>query len=83
MLAVLEKIAERQKNRPVTQRLARGYFDEGRAGIIFCSNLDNKKCLALFEGRAELIQLDDPIPLSPDMTAFQNVCHEFNLKIVN
>ena len=72
----------RKKDRNLTQKIARGYFDEGRAGISFSSHLDKKNCLALFEGRADLLQLDDPIPLSPDMTAFHKVCEEFHLQIV-
>src|SRR3989338_2914420 len=66
----------RKKNRSLTQKIARGYFDDGRAGISFDSHLDYKNCLALFEGRANLRELDDPIQLSPDMKAFQNVCKE-------
>ncbi len=72
----------RKKDRSITQQIARGYFDEGRAGISFNSHLDRQNCLALFEGRAVLVNIDEPITLSPDMTAFQEVCSEFQLQIV-
>lgn len=71
----------RKKDRAVTQYLSRAYFDEGKAGIRFKSHLDNKECIALFEGRAELVPAGEPIKLTPTLSPFQEVCKEFGLSI--
>lgn len=54
--------------RIVTQTIATDLYDEGIAAIRFPSNLDGNPCVAMFEGRGELIQdgeimaLTDPPP---------------------
>lgn len=48
----------RSRYRQVTQALSRWLFDQGAAGILYRSNLDNLPCVALFEGRATVAASD-------------------------
>lgn len=63
------------RRRPVTQAIAAYAHDAlGAAVIRFPSNLDGLPCYALFEHRAVLVALTDPVPLTdPPPAALQNV----------
>ena len=69
----------RARDRPVTQAISRGFFDEGRAGVRFASRLDGLACYALFEGRASLKLCGKPIPLTKNIPELVRVCGEFTL----
>jgi hypothetical protein len=51
------------RRRSVTQSIAADLFDRGAAGVRFPSRLDGLPAAALFEGRAELEQIGEPIDL--------------------
>jgi hypothetical protein len=48
----------------VTQSIAADLFDRGAPAVRFPSRLDGLPALALFEGRAELGQIGEPIALT-------------------
>lgn len=52
------------RRRVVTQSIASYLFDRGVAALRFPSRLDGLPAVALFEGRAELEQVGEPIALS-------------------
>jgi hypothetical protein len=52
------------RRRVVTQTIAADLFDRGAAAVRFPSRLDGLPALALFEGRAELGQIGEPIALT-------------------
>lgn len=54
----------RSRFRPLTQLLARDLYEQGAAGLLYQSNLDNQTCVALFEGRALLKSTGRAIRLS-------------------
>jgi hypothetical protein len=47
--------------------------------VRFGSNLDDRPCYALFEGRAELHADGDPLELEPGLAPLRQVCDEFGL----
>jgi hypothetical protein len=51
------------RRRVVTQSIAADLFDRGAAAVRFPSRLDRLPAVALFEGRAELEQIGEPIDL--------------------
>jgi hypothetical protein len=51
------------RRRVVTQSIAADLFDHGAAAVRFPSRLDGLSAVALFEGRAELEQIGEPIHL--------------------
>jgi hypothetical protein len=53
----------RSGKRAVTRRIGRCLFDKGVAGVTYGSHVDNRLCMALFEGRARLIPDGEPQPL--------------------
>jgi len=63
----------------VTQRIARSLYEQGAAGIVYRSNLDNHLCYALFEGRANLVQLAPPELFADPVRGMGQVCRELNL----
>jgi hypothetical protein len=73
----LQKIRSRQ--RPLTQAFSRTLFNDGHAGIIFRSRLDEKICYALFEGRARLTPAAKPIPMTMNHPDLLRVCGEYTL----
>jgi hypothetical protein len=68
-------------NRIVTQTIVRSLYDQGAAGVIFGSQLDDQPCLALFEGRARLETDGSPIPLTDDIPALMQVCDAYKLPL--
>jgi hypothetical protein len=75
----------RSKERPITQAVTRFVAQQGAAGIVYGSNLDDQPCAALFEGSSFLdpVPGTDPEPLTashPDLSA---VCKEFGLLLVD
>ena len=71
----------RSTNRIVTQTIGRGLFDEGAAGVIFGSNLDDNRCLALFEGRCRLTPDGPAESLINPFPELLQVCREWDLAI--
>jgi len=71
----------RSKDRPVTQAVTRFVAEQGAAGIIYGSNLDDLPCTALFEGRSLLVPVpgSDPEPLTPSHPDLMTICNEFGL----
>ena len=72
-----------RRRRSMTRVIAADAYDElGCAGIRFPSRLDGLPCFALFEGRASLEAVDDPIPLTdPPTHALENVAANWNLTL--
>ncbi len=71
----------RSKTRVVTQTITGSLYDQGTAGILFRSNLDDRPCLALFEGRARLVPDGEAVPLIPPPRGLVRVCREFQLTL--
>jgi RES domain len=69
----------RSDTRVVTQTISRSLYDQGAAGIVFHSRLDDCPCVALFESRANLIPAGDLEPLTDDVPELLRVCDEYNL----
>jgi RES domain len=70
----------RSKNRIVTQILAGLLFDQGFAGIVYGSNVDDRLCVAVFEGRARLVPAGNIQPLSEPVRGLGRVCQELGLR---
>jgi hypothetical protein len=71
----------RSDNRKVTRDISRFLFEHGFAGILYGSAIDDKRCVALFEGKAELVP-DGPIqPMAEPFPELHTVCSEFNLSL--
>ncbi len=71
----------RSRDRFVTQTVGRALYERDYGGVRFGSNLDDRPCYALFEGRAELERSGDPLELSPDLEPLRQVCDEFGLRL--
>jgi hypothetical protein len=69
----------RSRNRVVTQTIARDLYDRGAAGVRFRSAHDDRPCVALKEGRALLVPLGRPRPLTEDIPELRQVCAEYGL----
>lgn len=69
----------RSHQRLVTQTLSRWLFDQGAAGIVYGSNLDNLPCVALFEGMASLAAAGQSEPMTDPPPELLEVCKEFGL----
>lgn len=68
------------RRRVVTQTIAGELFDGGAAAVRFPSRLDGLPALALFEGRAELLEAGEPIALTdPAPDPLVLVCGEWGL----
>jgi hypothetical protein len=71
----------RSKDRTITQMVTRFLADQGAAGVVYGSNLDDRPCVALFEARSILVPVPgfppEPLTIShPDLMA---ICDEFGL----
>jgi hypothetical protein len=71
----------RSRDRIVTQTVSRELYERRYAGVRFGSNLDDRPCYALFEGRAELEGIGDALELTPDLDPLRQVCDEFGLEL--
>jgi hypothetical protein len=71
----------RSRDRVVTQAVGRALYDRGAAGVRFRSNLDDRGCTALFEGRGRLIRAGEPIPMTGDVPELLEVCAEWSLTL--
>jgi len=71
----------RSKNRPVTQAIGRDLYQRGAAGLRFRSNLDDKPCVVLFEGRACFSADGSATSLTEDVPELLLVCAEYNLEV--
>jgi hypothetical protein len=71
----------RSKDRIVTQTVSRSLFTRGYAGVAFGSNLDDARCIAIFEGRAALVPDGEPLELTPELPQLLQVCAEFDLRL--
>jgi hypothetical protein len=71
----------RSKSRPVTQAIGRDLFERGAAGLLFRSNLDDRRCVVLFEGRARFVADGTPVALSEPVPELALVCAEYNLAV--
>ena len=67
------------ENRIVTQTISRDLYKTGAAGILFNSNRDGHGCLALMEGRAQLVPAGTPLPLTANLPELLEVCSDYNL----
>lgn len=65
--------------RKVTQVFSRSLYEEGAAGILYRSKLDNQPCVALFEDRAFLSAAGDPEPLTKPLSDLLQVCSDYDL----
>ena len=72
----------RSRDRIVTQAMSRALYERRYGGVRFGSNLDDRPCYALFEGRAELERSGDPLELEPDLEPLRHVCDEFGLRLM-
>lgn len=73
----------RSRTRTVTQTIGRQLYEDGYAGVAFSSNLDGRPCFALFEGRAQLHPLGEPLPLSEDLAILRAVCAQLGLRLLD
>jgi RES domain len=71
----------RSRDRIVTQAMSRALYQRRYAGVRFGSNLDDRPCYALFEGRAALEPDGEPLELAPDLEPLRQVCEEFGLRL--
>jgi hypothetical protein len=71
----------RSRDRVVTQTAGRALYERGYGGVRFGSNLDDRPCYALFEGRAELKPHGDAFELTPQLEPLRQVCREFGLAL--
>jgi hypothetical protein len=70
----------RSGNRAVTQAISRDLYEQGAAGILFRSNLDDHRCLVVFEYAGELEDAGEPvIYLSDDVPELVEVCRQYGL----
>lgn len=75
----------RSRTRPVTQAISRTLYEDGAAGVRFKSNLDDRPCFALFEGRARLAaeraSRGTLVRLRRDEPMLVRVCDELGLRL--
>jgi hypothetical protein len=67
------------RTRPITQAISRTLWEAGAAGIRYRSNLDNRPCLALFEGRAGLYPVGHGTTFEPSM--LNDIARKYGLQI--
>lgn len=76
----LDISAIRSKIRAVTQAISRDLYDQGVAGLLFKSAIDDQQCVVVFEDRGWLEDTDEPwIDLADDVDELRQVCSEFGL----
>ncbi len=73
----------RSRTRTITQTIGRHLYENGYAGVAFSSNLDSRPCFALFEGRAELQPLGEPLPMSGEHAILRAVCAQLGLRLLD
>ncbi len=73
----------RSKDRVVTQTLGRDLHGRGYCGVVFGSHLDDRPCLALFEGRAVLRPRGAPRQLGSGTPELGAVCDELGLRLAD
>lgn len=78
-MAYLNVSEVRSKNRAVTQTISRDLYEQDAAGILFRSNIDDGRCVVIFEGNASLEPLEDVVPLSRDLAELDQICTEWGL----
>jgi hypothetical protein len=71
----------RSRARAVTRTLSRWCFDRGAAGILYRSNLDDLRCVALFEGRATVTRTGATERLTNRPTELVATCQDFDLTL--
>lgn len=70
----------RSRNGAVTQAISRDLYDQGAAGILFRSNLDDQQCLVVFEHAASLEDAGEPtVSLAEDVPELLEVCRQYGL----
>jgi hypothetical protein len=72
----------RSRDRIVTQAMSRALYVRLYGGVRFGSNLDDRPCYALFEGRAELEPDGEPLELTPELEPLRRVCDELGLRLM-
>ncbi len=78
-MAHLDISEVRSKSRAVTQAISRDLYEQGAAGLLFRSNLDDCQCAVVFEGRGRLEPSGEPVSLADDLPELDEVCREFGL----
>lgn len=71
----------RSRTRIVTQTISRDLYERAYSGVAFASNIDGRRCFALFEGRATLEAEGAPIALHHDLEALRTVTAELGLRL--
>lgn len=80
-MAHLDVTEVRSRDRIVTQSVSRELYERDYAGVRFGSNLDDRPCYALFEGRAELAPDGAPLALTLELRPLREVCRELGLTL--
>lgn len=71
----------RSHQRVVTQTIALELFTAGKAGIAYRSNLDDERCVALFEGCASLTPYGGPQIIEADDEDLIAVCSAWHIEM--
>jgi hypothetical protein len=77
----LDIAAVRGRRRIVTQTISRSLYEAGAAGVIYGSNHDDLKCVALFERRAHLKAAGISVSLGSPIPELLQVCEEWGLTL--
>lgn len=77
----LNKSVLQGKNRDITRKISRFFFEGDGAGIQFHSRLDENICAVLFEGKAFLKAASEPISMIKDDPDLLEVCKEYSLTL--
>jgi hypothetical protein len=77
----LDISAIRSSKRIVTQTISQSLYEDGAVGIVYGSNLDDLRCLALFEGRAHLEPTGVSVSLGSPIPELLQVCEEWGLTL--
>lgn len=71
---------KRSKTRAVTQAISRDLYEQGAAGLLFKSAIDDERCVVLFEDRGSLEDAGEAwISLDGEVEELRLVCDEFRL----
>lgn len=75
-------IAEvRSKDRIVTQTIALDLWADGKAGVLYRSNVDDELCVAIFEGRTEITRYGPARPIPADHPDLAHVANSWELQV--
>jgi hypothetical protein len=66
-------------NRPLTQAVSRFLYDRGKVGIVYRSRIDDKRCVALFEGRARIVPDGHGQRLEQDFHLLLSACSRLKI----